>query len=154
MAKLTTNSKANEAPKSSSKYYVYVIELKKTVWIKEASFQKKNPHLTKQYDGKCYYVGQTSHLPECRYKQHVSRRRDTPGNKFICGCFTEKPIKREFTKKNRPGRYVAKYHKKGGLRPTLFNKLNPAANTKEGAELAEKKLAQKLRVQGFAVHSA
>ena len=52
MAELTTNSKSNGTPKSSSKYYVYVIELKKTVWIKEASFQKKNPHLTKQYDGK------------------------------------------------------------------------------------------------------
>jgi len=36
----------------------------------------------------------------------------------------------------------------------LFSKLNPAANTKEGAEFAEKKLAQKLRDQGFAVHSA
>ena len=71
MAKLTTNSKSNGTPKSSSKYYVYVIELKKQVWAKEASYQKKNPHLTKQYVGKCYYVGQTSHLPECRYKQHV-----------------------------------------------------------------------------------
>jgi len=40
------------------------------------------------------------------------------------------------------------------LRPALFSKLNPAANTKEEAEFAEKKLAQKLRAQGFAVHSA
>ena len=99
MAELAICSKFNKNTKSSIKHYVYVIELKKTVWIKEASFQKKNPHLSKQYDGKCYYVGQTSHLPECRYKQHVSKRRDTPGNKFICCCFTEKPTKRAFNKK-------------------------------------------------------
>ena len=147
-------AESNKTSKKSNKYCVYVIELKKTVWIKEPGFRKKNPHLKKAYDGKCYYVGPTSHLPECRYKQHVSSRRDTPGNRFICGCFTEKPIKREFTKKNRSGRYVAKYHIKGGLRPVLFNKLNPVANTKEKAELAEKGLAQQLREQGFAVHSA
>lgn len=147
-------AESNKTPKSSRKYFVYAIELKKTVWIKEASFRKKNPHLTNQYDGKCYYVGQSSHLPECRYKQHVSKRRDTPGNKFICGCFTEKPIKREFNKKNRPGRYVAKYHKKSGLRPIFYNKLNPVADTKKAAELAEQSLAQQLRDQGFAVHSA
>ena len=138
----------------TSKHYLYVIELKKTILIKEPSFRKKNSHLKREYNGKCYYVGQTSHLPECRYKQHVSKRRDTPGSNFTCACFTEKPTKREFKSSNRPGRFVPEYHKKGGLRPDLFNKLNPAADTKEKAELAEKKLAQHLRDQGFAVHSA
>ena len=147
-------AKSNKTPKKSNKYCVYAIELKKTVWANEVGFRKKNPHLTEEYNEKCYYVGQTSHLPECRYKQHVSKRRDTPGNKFICGCFTEKPIKREFTKKNRPGRFVRDYHMNGGLRPILYRMLNPVGSTKAAAELAEKSLAKQLRDQGFAVHSA
>lgn len=43
---------------------------------------------------------------------------------------------------------------KGGLRPILYSELNPVASTKAAAELAEKSLAQQLRDQGFAVHSA
>ena len=147
-------AKSNRTLKKSNEYSVYVIELKKTIWIKEAGFRKKNPHLTKEYNGKCYYVGQTSHQPECRYKQHVSKRRDTPGSMFICGCFTEKPRKREFTSKNKPGRFVKEYHMKGGLRPIIYAQLNPVGETKEVAEIAEKSLAQQLRNQGFAVHSA
>ena len=147
-------AKSNKTLKKSNEYYVYAIELKKTIWIKEAGFRKKNPHLTKEYNGKCYYVGQTSHQPECRYIQHVSKRRDMPGNKFNCGCFTENPIKREFSRKNRPGRFVKEYHIKGGLRPFIYARLNPVGETKEAAEIAEKSLAQQLRDQGLAVHSA
>ena len=147
-------AKSCKTPKGSPKYYVYAIELRKTVWVNEAVFRKKNPHLKKEYNGKRYYIGQSSHLPECRYKQHVSERRDKPGTKFCCGCFTEKPIKREFTKQNRPGRFVRKYHMKGGLRPILYCELNPAASTKAAAKLAEKSFAQSLREQGFAVHFA
>ena len=43
---------------------------------------------------------------------------------------------------------------KGGLRPVIYSQLNPVGETKEAAEIAEKSLAQQLRNQGFAVHSA
>ena len=46
-------AKSNKTPKKSNEYYVYAIELKKTIWVKEAGFRKKNPHLTKEYNGKC-----------------------------------------------------------------------------------------------------
>ena len=43
---------------------------------------------------------------------------------------------------------------KGGLRPFIYARLNPVGETKEAAEIAEKSLAQQLRDQGLAVHSA
>ena len=142
MAQATIDSKSNNTPEGPRTCSVYAIELKKTVWLQEAGFRKKNPHLPKEYNGSCYYIGQSRHLPECRYKQHVSKRRNTPGAQFMCGCFTEQPIKRAYRPSNSPGRYVSKYHMSGGLRSALFEALNPVADTQEAAELAEKRLAQ------------
>jgi hypothetical protein len=136
-------------------HHLYVIELKKSVWEKETKFRNKNKHLPSNYEGKCYYVGQTKHHPECRYKQHAASkaRRNNPRAGFLCNCFSEATVKRLFNKR-RSATYVGDYHKKGGLRPSVYGALNPIATTLEDAQLAEAALAQQLRDQGFAVHSA
>ena len=50
------------------KYYVYVIDLDKSILRKEDDFKLKNP----QYKaGKpCVYVGQSSHTPKERFEKH------------------------------------------------------------------------------------
>jgi hypothetical protein len=141
--------------KVCGEYHLYVIELKKGV-LKEPIFLKKNPHLPEGYKGRCFYVGQSKHTPECRYKQHLAsearRRRESTG--FLCSCFSEEEVKRRFTPHNRSGKFVRQYHKKGGLRPVFYKEMNPVSSTKEDAEKKEKVLAETLRSLGYAVHSA
>jgi hypothetical protein len=138
------------------KYHVYVIELKKSV-LKEKTFLAKNKHLPEGYKGRCFYVGQTAHVPECRYKQHVAKesRRNRENGGFMCACFSKESGEatlRPFKPRNSPGKFVNKYHKKGGLKPVFYKELNPVGKTKKESEAAEKKLAQDLRNLGYAVH--
>ena len=48
-------------------YNVYVIELEKEVLISK-KFREKNPHMNTKLA--CYYVGQTTHDPKIRFRQH------------------------------------------------------------------------------------
>jgi predicted GIY-YIG superfamily endonuclease len=102
-------------------YNVYVIELDKKV-LQSRKFRKRNPHMNPKLV--CYYVGQTSHDPNTRFKQH---RIGYKSNRFV---------------------------KKYGLRlkPRKFKKYNPI-ETREEAENIERHLANKLRAKGHGVWS-
>jgi predicted GIY-YIG superfamily endonuclease len=102
-------------------YNVYVIELNKEV-LTSKKFRIKNPHMNPRKA--CYYVGQTTHDPITRLKQHKT------GYKA--------------------NRFVKKYGLK--LKPRKFKKYNPIEKREE-AEQIEQGLAEKLRRKGHGVWS-
>ena len=102
-------------------YNVYVIKLDKEVLISK-KFREKNPHMNPRLA--CYYVGQTTHDPITRFKQHKT------GYKA--------------------NRFVKKYGLK--LVPRKFKKYNPIAKRKD-AEQIERWLTIKLRKKGHGVWS-
>ena len=102
-------------------YNVYVIELDKEV-LSSKKFREKNPCMN---TGKaCFYVGQTIHDPETRFKQHKA------------------------------GYKANRFAKKYGVRlvPQIFSKFNPIAKRKE-AEYIEQWITEKLREKGHGVWS-
>jgi len=102
-------------------YDVYVVELDKEV-IKSRKFRKRNPYMNPKLA--CFYVGQTCHDPEVRFRQHKSGHK---ANHFV---------------------------KKYGLRLSRrkFKKYNPI-KTRGEAEAIEQKLTAKLRAKGHGVWS-
>jgi predicted GIY-YIG superfamily endonuclease len=102
-------------------YNVYVIALDKEV-INSKKFRVKNPNMNNRKS--CYYVGQTTHDPITRFKQH-----------------------KEGYKANR-------YAKKYGLRlePRIYSRFNPIAKRRE-AEKIEQWISEKLREKGHGVWS-
>ncbi len=102
-------------------YNVYIIELDKEV-LKSRKFRKRNPHMNPKLV--CYYVGQTCHDPDTRFKQH-----------------------KDGYKANR---LVRKYGFR--LRQKKFQKYNPI-KTREEAEKIERQLTNKLRAKGHGVWS-
>ena len=108
---------------------------------------KLNPYHKKDMD--CLYVGSTSHICACRFKQHqlyVNKNKEG----YICLC-DEREQYRKFVR--------AGGHTKGSyfpgvyglrLRPDLFYSYNPIIDGKR-AMIMEKKLAESLRSQGYAV---
>ena len=137
--------------KSCGRHHVYVIELNKEA----LDMAKYCPNLCearrdeiREGEGRCYYVGQTWHRPDCRYKQHVAR-----GNNFECRCKEGTPELLPLGGYARGNAAVKKYHEPGGLRPDLFADLNPIRGGRDKALEAEKKLTEELRAQGHVVHS-
>jgi len=51
-------------------YYVYVIDLDKSVWVNEKKFREANPQYIQEKP--CVYVGQTYLTPKERLAQHNS----------------------------------------------------------------------------------
>ena len=102
-------------------YNVYVIELDKEV-MKSKKFRERNPNMNPRRA--CYYVGQTSHDPITRFKQHKNGYK---ANSFV---------------------------KKYGIRlkPRKFKKYNPIG-TREEAEKIEQQLTNRLRSKGHGVWS-
>jgi predicted GIY-YIG superfamily endonuclease len=102
-------------------YNVYVIELDKKV-LSSKKFREKNPHMDNRKA--CYYVGQTTHDPSTRFKQH---KMGYKSNRFA---------------------------KKYGLRlvPQIFTRFNPISKRKQ-AEYIERWIAEKLREKGHGVWS-
>jgi predicted GIY-YIG superfamily endonuclease len=102
-------------------FNVYVIELDKEV-LSSKKFRVKNPDMNSSKT--CFYVGQTTHDPETRFKQH---KKGYKANSFA---------------------------KKYGLRlePRIYSRFNPIANRKE-AEKIEQWIALKLREKGHGVWS-
>ena len=142
--------------KSCKHHHVYVIELKRSA-LKEPGFPFKGD----LEEGKSvYYVGQTTHRVECRYKQHAKRK---SAKKFRCSCFPPEQL-RDYKPSNSPGKYVNEHHRKMGLRPELYATKNPvvrkdsmkgsgsAKALKKLAEGKEKARALELRLDGHAVH--
>lgn len=102
-------------------YNVYVIELDKEV-LASKKFRIKNPTMNPRKA--CFYVGQTMHDAETRFKQH-----------------------KEGYKANR-------FAKKYGLRlePRIYSRFNPISKRKD-AERIEQWIAEKLREKGHGVWS-
>ena len=101
-------------------YYVYVIELDKEV-IKSKKFRLQNPNMNVRK--KCFYVGQTCHEPNIRFKQHKDG-----------------------------GRLSNNFVKTYGLwlRKRIYRKYNPIL-TREKALTLEEELTEKLRKKGHGV---
>ena len=102
-------------------YNVYVIKLDKEV-LKSKKFRERNPYINLRRA--CYYVGQTSHDPETRFKQHKTGYKSNS--------------------------FVKRYGQKLVWRK--FKKYNPI-RTREEAEYVEQQLANKLRRNGHGVWS-
>ena len=113
--------------------YVYVVELDPVV-MENSSWKKENPD---QRSDKCYYVGQSSHSPACRLKQHTTKHSDP------CTCECDKKPGEEV----RPAvvgraRFVKDHAR--GLRPELYSHLNPIESEAKAKE-AERALAERLK---------
>ncbi|WP_111682738.1 ribose-5-phosphate isomerase [Winogradskyella tangerina] len=108
-------------------YRIYVVELSKRVYTKNAKFRAANP----QFNGvlECLYVGMTSKTPNERFEQHKTGHRNKKGYK-ISSSIVEKY-----------GLY---------LRPSLYMHIDPFL-TREEALIAEKEIALELRREGYAV---
>ena len=102
-------------------YNVYVIKLDKEV-IKSKKFREKNPNMKPKLA--CYYVGQTSHDPITRFKQHKAGYKSN--------------------------NFAKRYGK--NLVWRIFKKYNPI-ETREKAEYIETKLTEKLRKKGHGTWS-
>tara|TARA_X000000368_G_C22950400_1_gene676359 strand:- start:364 stop:726 length:363 start_codon:yes stop_codon:yes gene_type:complete len=110
---------------SKSEFYIYVIELDKSI-LKLKAFRKENPDYI---EGKpCVYVGYSSKTPEERFRQHINGAR------------------------NKRGPLFSRKAKKYGLRlkPRLYRSHNPMEN-KEEAMAMEVKKARRLRKRGYGV---
>jgi len=110
------------------RYQVYVVELKKKVFIENWRFRAANP----QFNGalECLYVGMTSKTPKERLEQHKTG--------YV----------------NKKGQQLSAYivHQYGTyLRPSLYEHLNQTPMTREEALRMEKKLALELRRKGYGV---
>ena len=102
-------------------YNVYVIKLDKEV-LKSKKFRERNPHLNPRRS--CFYVGQTTHDPVTRFKQH------------------------------KQGYKANSYVKRYGIRLVWrkFQRYNPI-ETRKDAEQVERWLTNKLRKKGHGVWS-
>jgi hypothetical protein len=137
--------------KSCGRYHVYVIELDRSVLDDLGYCKGDREHITE--DSRFFYVGQSIHMPSCRYNQHtVKSTRKRKGRKFSCSC--KKGVKEliKFTAYNSGSNYVRQHHQKGGLRPEFYSHINPIIGDKAAAELAEEQLALFLKSLGHAAH--
>ena len=142
--------KSCETDKSCGLHHVYVIELEKEALDMRRRYCPKlckaRRDEVRKGGGRCFYVGQTWHRPDCRYKQHVAR-----GNNFECRCKNGTPVTRSLS--GRSNSAVKRHHEPRGLRSDLFADRNPIRGGRDKALEAEKKLTKELRAQGHAVHS-
>lgn len=102
-------------------YYVYVIELDKEV-MNSRKFRERNPNMNPKKV--CFYVGQSSHEPDIRFRQHKDGYKSNS--------------------------FVRKYGL--WLRPRKYKKYNPI-ETREEAERIEQQLTEKLKRKGHGVWS-
>jgi hypothetical protein len=110
------------------RYQVYVIELSKRVFTENKKFREANP----QFNGvlQCLYVGMTSKTPAERFRQHKTGYVNNKGHRISANIV------------ERYGTY---------LRPSLYEKINLKAMTRQEALIMEEKLALELRRKGYAV---
>ncbi len=120
-------------------YFVYVIELDPAV-ARIRRFRDRNPRM--DLDGRCLYVGQSAHEPDCRYRQH----KECHGRNIRFSCICDRKSGR--FRKNLSNRYARKYGL--FLRRQLYEKRNPI-RTRKQAERIEHELAMRLRASGHGV---
>ena len=120
-------------------YYVYVIELDEAV-RKIARFAERNPDMLPY--GRCFYVGQSIHEPECRYRQHKECFGDEI--EFVCIC----PVRRGRFTKRLSNNFARKFGHR--LHREAYEDLNPI-RTRAQAEKMEEELAKTLQADGHGV---
>jgi len=132
-------------------YYVYVVELDEFALRRDSRggvprrIRKQHRHIDWDYPlhrgARFFYVGQSAHVPECRFEQH----KQCHGNaiRFICQCPNRK--RHPVITKHRSNRYVRLYGE--ALVGNLYAVLNPV-NGRINAEDAEGWLADRLRRDG------
>ena len=108
-------------------YYVYVIELSKSIYTEHQRFREANP----QFNGvlECLYVGMTSKTPKERFQQHKSGTLSKKGHSLSSSI-------------------VKKYG--SYLRPSLYNHINPIYSREKAIKM-ERQLALELRRKRYAV---
>src|ERR1041385_2330840 len=106
-------------------FYVYVIELDPEV-KKSRKFLERNAIMLPY--GQCFYVGQSVHEPDCRYRQH----KECPGDEIRVSCICYRRPGR-FTKN--PSNYFARKFGKS-LARARYESLNPIP-TRKAAEAME-----------------
>ena len=160
--KIITARSKKEAAKKTYQYYVYVIELKKKKFLKNykdrrppKKFRDQNPHINWNEWGlhetkmtkkvRFYYVGQSTHEPECRFRQH--KRCHGKKINFECKC-SAGPVT---ITTNRSNSFVKRFGTM--LRPWKYKDYNPIQSRKE-SEQKEKELAEKIRSENHAVYFA
>jgi hypothetical protein len=120
-------------------YHVYVIDLDPAV-KKSRRFMERNAGMLEF--GECFYVGQTIHDPDCRYRQHKECHGDEITFRCICrkkGRLFTKKVSNYFARKF--GRFLSRER---------YEKLNPLP-TRAAAEAMEAKLARELQADGHGV---
>lgn len=145
----TSHCKKCGPHKKCSKFHVYVVQLRKDVLLSKR-FLSQNSHVDPRKVRECFYVGETSHKPYCRFRQHQGWYKGD--DSYDCRCEAKK-ITRPFRESGRRGRTKGSWcaGKYGiELRPDLYGSLNPIFSLGE-ARMTEKDLAEKLRDQGYAV---
>ena len=155
---ISAKSKKRTEEKKTYQYYVYVIELKRNKFLKNykdrrppKKFRDQNPHIwgvhgtgmTKKV--RFYYVGQSTHEPKCRFKQH--KRCFGKKINLECKC-SAGPVT---ITTNRSNSYVRNFGTM--LRPWKYRDYNPIKSRAE-AEQKEKELAEEIRSENHAVYFA
>lgn len=120
-------------------FYVYVIELDPQV-RKSRKFLERNAGMLPY--GRCFYVGQSIHEPDCRYRQH--KECHGPDTTFSCIC--AKRVGR--LKKKVSNHFARKYGQR--LHREAFERHNPVAS-RAAAERLESELARELQADGHGV---
>jgi hypothetical protein len=120
-------------------YYVYAIELDEAV-RSVRKFADRNPDMLPY--GRCFYVGQSIHEPDCRYRQHKECHGGARGLSCICarrqGRFTKNlsnGLARRF------GKFLAR---------DAYESRNPL-RTRAESERQEAELARELQADGHGV---
>ncbi len=120
-------------------YYVYVVELDEAV-KKVRKFAERNPSMLPF--GRCFYVGQSIHDPDCRYRQH----KECHGDAITFACICDRKQGR-FTKRLSNG-FARRFGK--FLARDVYERFNPI-RTRKDAERREAELARELQADGHGV---
>ena len=120
-------------------YHVYVIELDEAV-KRVKKFAERNAGMLPY--GRCFYVGQSIHDPDCRYRQH----KECWGDEISFSCICDRKQGR-FTKRLSNG-FARRFGK--FLARDLYERHNPLRSRAE-AERMEERLARELQADGHGV---
>ena len=130
--------------------HVYVIELTRDVLKSKDYCREDRGRVTD--DTRFFYVGQTKHRVECRFRQH-RRKKAGMARGFKCTCENGTPQARSFNYAQ-GNKFVRRYAlKPGALRPELFFHYNPIQGRKAALAM-EQKVSEELRSLGHLVHTA
>ena len=149
-----------EEKRACGHHHVYVVELRREVLKEKPDFPFEGEFPA---DKKAYYVGETAHSPECRFRQHTAKTKD----RYLCYCpmgnpSADVPVERTFEPWLK-----GKYAKSHGFRledeewirdmnPIFRRDVDPypgiAQVWKDKASEAEEELGHELRLEGHAVY--